>query len=197
MEIFLIAVRSLLMVFGTLLAVLYVLGNMWQKVPSERLKLKTLDVALFAVVACLFGFGLNSYWGLLAFLPMIGAKVLLHRHIEKKRLRGKGRWVEVHWQKMTPRGFQFPREMVAQIQKIPGDQHFILPRFAGLWAINYFIKSFRKNAGKMAVQMRASGGQEGEALAQFEKMAANIKRLESGRTENLNFPFGVLKITRL
>jgi len=195
MEIFLIAVRSFFMVVATLLLVLYVLGNMWQKVPSERLKLKTLDFVLYAVVASLFAFGLNSYWGLLAAVPMLATKLALHALLEKKRLRGKGRWMEVHWQKMTPRGFQMPKEAMAQIQKLPGDQHFILPRFAGVWAINYFIGAFRKNTAKMPMAMKA--GHEADALASIEKMVTNVKRLESGRTENINLPFGVLKVTRL
>ncbi|MCA2960215.1 MAG: hypothetical protein IOD12_08180 [Silvanigrellales bacterium] len=195
MEIFFIAVRSFLMVIATLLALLYVLGNMWQKVPSERLKFKTLDYVLYGVVASLFAFGLNSYWGLLAVVPMLLAKLVLHAVIEKKRLRGKGSWIEVHWQKMTPRGFQLPREAMSQIQRLPGDQHFILPRFAGLWAVSYFQNAFRKNTAKMPVTMKA--GHEADALAAIEKMIANVKRLESGRTENINLPFGVLKITRL
>lgn len=195
MEIFLIAVRSFLMVIATLLLGLYLLGNMWQKVPSERIKFKTLDYVLYGVVASLFAFGLNSYWGLLAFLPMLVAKVALHAFIEKKRLRGKGSWMEVHWQKMTPRGFQIPREAMSQIQRLPGDQHFILPRFVGLWAISYFQTTFRKNTAKMPVAMRA--GHEADALAAIEKMIANVKRLDTGRTENINLPFGVLKITRL
>lgn len=195
MEIFLIAVRSFLMVIATLLLGLYLLGNMWQKVPSERIKFKTLDYVLYGVVASLFAFGLNSYWGLLASLPMLVAKVALHAFIEKKRLRGKGSWMEVHWQKMTPRGFQIPREAMSQIQRLPGDQHFILPRFVGLWAISYFQTTFRKNTAKMPVAMRA--GHEADALAAIEKMIANVKRLDTGRTENINLPFGVLKITRL
>jgi hypothetical protein len=195
MEIFLIAVRSLLMVVATLLVVVYVFGNMWKKLPSEPLKLKVLDYALYSVVGALFAFGLNSYWGFLAFLPMILGKVLWHTHIDKNKVRGKGRWMEVQWQKMTPRGFQMPQEARTQIARLPGDQHFIIPRFASLWAVNYFTGALRKNAAKMP-QMGGAGQQE-QAFALIEKMALNIKRLDTGKTEKIDLPFGVLKVTRL
>jgi hypothetical protein len=102
--------------------------------------------------------------------------------------------MEIQWQKMTPRGFQMPREAMTQIQRLPGDQHFILPRFASLWAVNYFTGALRKNTAKLPQNMK---GQEAMALDLVERMATNIKRLEAGRTEKIDLPFGMLKITRL
>jgi hypothetical protein len=193
-EIFLIALRSFLMLIGTLVGVLYVLGNMWKKLPELPLKFRMHDWVMYCVVAALFAFGTNSYWGLLAFAPLILAKMAFHFWIRKNRMRGSGRWMEIHWVKMTPRGFQMPREALGQIQKLPGDQHIMIPRIASLWAINFFSKNMRKNMDKMPVQMR---GQEDQAFGMIDKITNNIKRLDSGKTEKIDLPFGSLKITRL
>ena len=194
MEIFLIALRSFLMVIGTLLILLYVIGNFWKKLPTERLKIKALDWAMWGVVAMLFAFGTNSYWGFAACVPMILARVALHLWIQKNRVRGSGRWMEVQWTKMTPRGFQMPKEAMSQIQKLPGDQHILVPRFASLMAVNFFSKNMRKNVDKVPVQMK---GQQDMAFGMVDKITTNIKRLELGKTEKIDLPFGMLKITRL
>ena len=194
MEIFLIALRSFLMVVGTLLVLLYVVGNLWKKLPAEPLRIKTHDWVMWGVVAALFAFGTNSYWGFLALVPMVATKLVLHAWIQRNRVRGSGRWMEVQWTKMTPRGFQMPREAMSQIQKLPGDQHILVPRFASLMAVNFFSKNMRKNANKMPAQLK---GQEDMAFGMIDKITTNIKRLESGKTEKIDLPFGMLKITRL
>ena len=194
MEILVIAVRSFLMVIGTLFLALYVVGNLWKKIPAEPLKLKTLDFVSMGVVGSLFAFGLNSYWGLLSIVPILIVKLLSQLLINKNRVRGTGRWMEVHWLKMTPKGFQMPREAMSQIQKLPGDQHILIPRVATMWALTYFTKAMRKNTAKMPQQFR---GQEGQAMEMIERIAVNVKRLDAGKTEKVDLPFGVLKITRL
>jgi hypothetical protein len=194
MELFLIGLRSLLMVIGTLMVLLYVVGNLWKKLPAEAFKFKTHDWVMFGVVAAMFAFGTNSYWGFLACVPMILVKIVFHTWIQKNRVRGSGRWMEVQWTKMTPRGFQMPKDAMSQIQKLPGDQHIMVPRFASIMAVNFFAKNMRKNVDKMPTQMK---GQQDLAFGMVDKITANVKRLESGKTEKIDLPFGMLKITRL
>lgn len=194
MEIFYIVVRSFLIAFGALLASVYIVMQLWQKVPTAGFQLKPYDTVTYGLVGFLFGVGLNSYWGLLAFVPLLLAKLLNAKLLQKNRLRGSGRWMEIQWMKMTPKGFQLPAQMAQELQRLPGDTHFIVPRFVSLWAVKFFVKSVRKNADKVPANMR---GQEAQAFEMLERMAVNIGRLDAGKTEQLSLPFGLLKITRL
>lgn len=194
MDIVMLIVRIMLMVFGTAAALFYLLSQMWQKVPSPKLALKVQDSLTYGIVGFCFGLGTNSYWGLLAFVPLLLVKLISHLAISKKRVAGSGRWMEIQWHRFSPKGFRMPQEAMDQIKRLPSDTHFIVPRFVSLFAIRFFLKSMRKNAHKMPQQMR---GQEGQAMDMVEGIARNISRLDSGKTEKLSLPFGELKVTRL
>lgn len=194
MDLFYLVVRILLLTLGSLLGVIYLLMQFWQKVPATKLKFKPYDYVTFALVAFLFGIGANNYWGLAAFVPLVLWKLVAGQFIQKSRLTGSGRWMEVQWMKLLPKGFNIPREMASELQKIPGDTHFIVPRFVSLWAVRYFVKAMRKNSGRMPTNMK---GQEAQAFHLVESMAGNISKLGAGKTESVSLPFGILKITRL
>ncbi|MEN9810469.1 MAG: hypothetical protein RLZZ488_2036 [Pseudomonadota bacterium] len=195
MEIFLLIVRSLMLVLGSLMLVVFMLFQLWQRVPSQGIKFRAQDGITLGAVALIFALGTNSYWGLAAVLPMLLGKLLSQLMIQKNRVRGSGRWIEVQWTKMTPRGFQIPQQLGKELQKLPGDQHVLLPRQVGIWAVKYFLKSVKKNAGKGPVPMRA--GQQAQAFEMVERLGSNIIKLEKGKTEQVALPFGVLKVTRL
>lgn len=195
MDIFLLIVRSLMLVLGSLMLVVFMLFQLWQRVPSQGIKFRAQDGITLGAVALIFALGTNSYWGLAAVLPMLLGKLLSQLMIQKNRVRGSGRWIEVQWTKMTPRGFQIPQQLGKELQKLPGDQHVLLPRQVGIWAVKYFLKSVKKNAGKGPVPMRA--GQQAQAFEMVERLGSNIIKLEKGKTEQVALPFGVLKVTRL
>jgi hypothetical protein len=195
MEIFLLIVRSLMLVLGSLMLVVFMLFQLWQRVPSQGIKFRAQDGITLGAVALIFALGTNSYWGLAAVVPMLLGKLLSQLLIQKNRVRGSGRWIEVQWTKMTPRGFQIPQQLGKELQKLPGDQHVLLPRQVGIWAVKYFLKSVKKNAGKGPVPMRA--GQQAQAFEMVERLGSNIIKLEKGKTEQVALPFGVLKVTRL
>lgn len=195
MEIVALIFKSLLGVVATLIAVLFLAFQLWQRIPSQGVKFKAQDLVGMGIVATLFSLATNSYWGLAAALPMLLAKLLSQFFIQKNKVRGSGRWMEVQWTKMTPRGFQIPTQLQSELQRLPGDQHILLPRRVSLWAVKYFLKSIRKNANKAPVPMRAQ--QQAQAFDMVEKMGNNIMKLEKGKTEQVSLPFGVLKVTRL
>ncbi len=195
MEIVALIFKSLLGVLAVLIAVLFLAFQLWQRIPSQGLKFKAQDLVGMGIVATLLSLSTNSYWGLAAAIPMLLAKVLSQLLIQKNKVRGSGRWMEVQWTKMTPRGFQIPTQLQSELQRLPGDQHILLPRRVSLWAVKYFLKSIRKNASKAPVPMRAN--QQAQAFDMVEKMGTNIMRLEKGKTEQVSLPFGVLKVTRL
>jgi len=195
MEIFLLIVRSLMILLGSVMLIAFMLFQLWQRVPSEGIKFKVQDWIGLGAVGLVFALGTNSYWGLCAAVPMLLAKVLSQLIIQKNRVRGSGRWIEVQWTKMTPRGFQIPQQLSKELQKLPTDQHVLIPRQVGIWAVKYFLKSVKKNAGKGPVPMKA--GQQAQAFEMVERLGSKIIKLEPGKTEQLALPFGVLKVTRL
>jgi hypothetical protein len=195
MEIVALIFKSLLGVVAVLIAILFLAFQLWQRIPSQGIKFKAQDLVGMGIVATLLSLATNSYWGLTAVAPMLFAKILSQFLIQKNKVRGSGRWMEVQWTKMTPRGFQIPTQLQAELQRLPGDQHILLPRRVSLWAVKYFLKSIRKNASKAPVPMRAN--QQAQAFDMVEKMGNNIMKLEKGKTEQVSLPFGVLKVTRL
>lgn len=194
MDIVLIVLRILLMTFGLVVSFFYILAQMWQKLPAPKFALKMSDYLTYGAVGFCFGLGLNNNYALLAFLPLLLWKVLASSLFSKNKVAGKGRWMEVQWQRFSPRGFRMPQEAVEQIKRLPGDTHFLIPRFVSLWAVKYFMKNMRKNTHKMPAQMR---GQEHQAMDMLEGIARNVSRMDAGKTEKLSLPFGELKITRL
>ena len=194
MEIFLLLLRVLLLTIGLLMGTVYCALQLWQPVPSRGIALKGRDYFFMTVVAFLFGFGLQNEWGLLAFVPLLLARLASAHFVQKNRVHGKGRWMEVEWRKFTPRGFQMPSQMKSEISRLPGDVHFLFPRFASLLAIKLFVRSMRKNASRVPRQYHA---QQGDAFELIDRTARNITRLDTGRSEQMNLPFGILKVTRL
>lgn len=179
---------------GSLMAIVYLLLQLWQPVPATGVRFKGRDYFFYAVVAFLFGFGLNSEWGLLAFVPLLLVHIIFAFFVQKNKVHGRGRWMEVEWKKLTPKGFNLPKEMRQELGRLPGDVHFLFPRFASLWAVRFVVRSMKKNAGKAPQQFQS---RQADALSMIEKTARNIRDLDSGKTEQMSLPFGVLRVTRL
>ncbi len=194
MDIFLLIVRGLLLTVGLLMGLVYLALQLWQPIPSRGISLKGRDYFFLTVVAFLFGFGLQHEWGLLAFVPLLLARLASAHFVQKNKVHGKGRWMEIEWRKFTPRGFQMPAQMKQEIGRLPGDVHFLLPRFASLIALKLFVRSLRRNASKVPQQYHA---QQGDAFALIDRTARNISQLDLGKSEQMSLPFGILKITRL
>lgn len=194
MDTFLFIVRILMMIAASVIAVTYLIAQMWQRVPQMPLGFKFYDYIVYGIVGFAFGLGLNNHWALLSFAPLLLAKIVSHFSISKNRVIGSGRWMEIQWQRFTPRGFKMPQEAMQQIGRLPSDAHFVIPRFVSLIAVKMFMKTVRKNMGKAPTTMR---GQETQAMDMVEGIARNILRLDKGRTEKLSLPFGELKVTRL
>lgn len=186
--------KILLVTLGSVLGIVYLLAQMWQKVPSAGLKFRTYDYVMYGLIGFCFGVGLDRPEGLLAFVPLLLTKVFASLLIAKNRVAGKGRWVEVKWQKFTPRGFKLPSDVNSQLSRLPGDTHFIVPRFVSVLAVKVIMRSMKKNASKVPVQYKA---QQDQAFGMIEQTARNIMRLDKGLSEKLSLPFGELKITRL
>lgn len=194
MEIFLMILRTLLLTIGSVLALIYFIMQFWQPVPASGVRLKGKDWFFYFVVSALFGFGLNNEWGLLAFVPLLLIHVIFQFFIQRNKVYGGGRWMEIEWRKLTPKGFKLPPEMRNELGRLPGDVHFLFPRFASLLAMRFVVRSVRKNASKMPQKYNAK---QGDAIGMVENVARNVAKLDSGKTEQLSLPFGVLKITRL
>jgi hypothetical protein len=201
METFVLILRALFMTIGTVLAAIYFLSCLWQRVPQLKFQLKAYDWIAFILMSLIFGIGLNQYWGLLAFLPLLLWKVFTHFRFQKNNVRGKGRWMEVQWNRTTPRGFDLPKQMQSELARLPGNAHILLPRLAFVFALTQGMKVLKKNASKSMNAMQAMPanmrGRENEAFDMLAKTENNMKRLEPGKTEALTLPFGMLKVTRL
>lgn len=194
LEILGIALKVLVIALAFLMSALYVAVQLWQKLPQEAFKLKTHDLFVLITVSLLLGFGLDSYWGLLGFVPLLAIKFCAHRFIRKNRVHGSGRWMEIQWQRMMPRGFQLPANVMQDLKKLPGDTHVLLPRWLSLLAVKYFTKAMRKQEGNLPAHLR---GNQAQANEMVEKLSVSLTRLSPGGTERLNLPFGVLRVTRL
>lgn len=196
MDIVFLILRILLISFAALVGGVYALAHLWRRVPAPKLEFKAYDYIVYGFTGFAFGLGLNNYWGLLAFVPLLLWKLSTGVFVSKSKVVGKGSWMEVEWQRFSPRGFRMPAEAVEQIKRLPNDTHFIVPRSFSLLAIKLFMKNVRKNMGKMG-NMPQMRGQEQQALDMIETIARNVTRLDKGKSEKLSLPFGELKITRL
>jgi hypothetical protein len=198
METFVLILRAFFMTLGTVLALVYVLSALWQRVPQLKFQLKAYDWVMYIVMAGVFGIGLNQYWGLLAFLPLLLWKLFTHFQFQKNKVRGSGRWMEVQWSRQTPKGFDIPKNMQSEIQRLPGSAHILLPRFAFLFALTQGMKVLKKNASKSLQTLPQNmRGRETDAFDLLNKTENNMRRLENGKMESLSLPFGILKVTRL
>ena len=188
--------RFLCLFLAVLGAFIYLAMLLLKKLPAESFRLKTTDFFVYTVISFCVGLGLNSYWGLLAFLPLLLLKIWFHQFTSKEKVRGSGRWMEVEWKRFTPRGFQFPQEAMDQLGKLPGNKHFMVPRILSLWALNYFLKSLHGQKAKSGpVPMKPQ--QQQQALDLIESKVRGIRELGVASTERLSLPFGELKVTRL
>ncbi len=198
MDIVYLVLRGLLLTLGIIIVVIHMALQLYRGLPSKPFSFKAYDWAAIGITSFLFGIGCNSYWGLLAGLVPGLWKVGCGIFLQAPKLKGSGRWMEVRWQKMTPKGFNLPREMMAELSRLPTDKHFLVPRFVSLLFIRYFMKNMKSNASKQFANLPKKGkGQEAQALGMIEDMVSNIAKLEGGRTEQVSLPFGVLKVTRL
>ncbi|MES2615294.1 MAG: hypothetical protein V4591_07765, partial [Bdellovibrionota bacterium] len=149
------------------------------------------------VAALIFGFGTNSYYGLAAFLPLLVIKLVCKFALQPNKLKGSGRWVEVDWRKLTPRGFEknVPKSVMDEMNKMPKDNHFVIPRLYMLIFIKFISKRMGKEMGKAPAGVSQS--QQQMAMGQFTSIIDGVVKLQPGKTERKDFPFGVLKVTRL
>ena len=197
MDTFILIVRILFIVLGALLSLIYLLFQLFQKLPQNKFKFTTADTIILISTAVIFGFGTNSYYGLLAFVPLLMVKFLCMFTLRPERLKGSGRWVEVNWRKLTPRGFEknLPKGVLEEMNKMPKDNHFVIPRFYMLIFIKFISKKMGKETGKNMPGV--SQNQQQQALGQMTSIIDSIVKLPPGKTEKKDFPFGVLKVTRL
>lgn len=197
MDTFILIMRILFIVLGSLVSLAYILFQLFQKLPSNKFKLGTADYVVIIVVALIFGFGTNSYFGLLAFIPLLLIKFICKFSLQPNRLQGSGRWVEVDWRKLTPRGFErnVPKAILDEMNKMPKDNHFVIPRLYMLIFVKFMTRRMGKDAGKMPAGVSQS--QQQMAMGQFNSIIESITKLQPGKTEKKDFPFGVLKVTRL
>jgi hypothetical protein len=194
MEIFWLVVRSFMIVFAVILSAFYVGGQLWQKLPPLKLQVKPHDYFIGIAVSLLMALGVQEYWGLFAFVPLMIVKYLSSKFISKSRVLGSGRWMEIKWQKFPLRGFQLPQEASKFLGQLPGDTHLLVPRLYSNIALRFLMRSVKKNSNKVPVPYK---GQEQAAMEMFEGFATRISKLEGGKTEKLSLPFGELKVTRL
>ncbi len=195
MDIFLMILRTFMLTVASLMALVYILIQFWRPVPSEGVQFKGRDYFFYAAVSFLFGMGLDNGWGLLAFVPLVLIHVFFCVFVSKNKVHGRGRWMEIEWKKLTPKGFNLPNEMKQELGRLPRDVHFLFPRFASLWAVRFVVRSMKKNASK--VPQRYNANKQADAMGMIETTARNIGRLDTGKSEKMSLPFGVLKITRL
>jgi hypothetical protein len=191
--------RGIALSSAILITVIYIAAQLFQRIPTAALGLKLYDYIVLGLVALLASLGLNSYWGFLAFIPLLLWKLLAKTLFDRKRIRGKGRWLEVRWCKFPPKGFSnVSREAIEQLNRelarLPKDTHFVIPRPVGLWVVRYLLKRSKKQTQGGIPQLR---GREQESFQKLEEMANSIVGLEKEKTKTINLPFGVLHISRL
>lgn len=189
--------RITLLAFGTLVALFYLLFQMYRKVPAEVFSFSTADIVVYIVIAFIFGFGVNSYYGLAAFLPLLLFKYICLKAIQPNRVRGSGRWMQVEWKKFTPKGFErnVPKTVLAEMNKMPQSTHFIIPRLYMNIFLSIISKRMKKDAAKTPAGV--SQAQQQMATGQMLGLMNGIAKLPSGGVEKKDFPFGMLRITRL
>lgn len=193
--------QIIFLTIASIISLIYILFQLYQKLPTGGFKLTTADYIIYSVVALIFGFGTNTYYGLAAFVPLIFIKFICKKMLVPHHLKGSGRWMEVDWRRMSLRGFEknIPKNVLAEMNKIPKDAHFIVPRIYLTLFIRIIMKRMGKEMGKGMPQGAAgvSKAQQQMALGQFSSITESILKLEKGRIEKKDFPFGVLKVTRL
>jgi hypothetical protein len=191
MDIFLVVLRILMLIIGSLAVCLFVVTQAYRQLPEGKTLFRMSDFIYAAIISFLFAVGSDSYWGLLAGLAVFVIRALCVSLFKTKLLTNNGFWMEVKWLKLEPKGFKMPPEMLAEIAKIPGDKHFILPRIVSLWFAKYFMNNMRKKAPKTG-----SDAQQMQALQMIEGMVVKVTAMQAGKSERLSLPFGVLQVSR-
>ena len=197
MTTFVFIIKIVLVTLGSLLSLVYVLMQFYQKIPSAGLKLTTADYIILTIVALIFGFASNNYYGLLAFVPLLVIKYLCRLYISGKRLPATGRWVEICWRKLTPRGFgrDVPRQLLSEMNRMPKDMHFVIPRLYFRVGVYFFLKNVRKQNAKVS-GVTLSQSKQKVANNKIEEIIDEFKGLKKGQSASQSFPFGVIKVTR-
>lgn len=199
MDTFVFILRIILIVIASLVTLFYILFQFYQKVDNSKFNLTTADYIIFGVVSVLFGFGTNNYLGLLVFVPLLLIKFVCRFFITPKKLTGSGRWIEINWKRLLPKGFEgrVPKAMLDEMTKgIPKDAHLVIPKLY----FNILIHFLRKKMlGDMsgAKGMNINAAQKNQAMTQFSSLVESIKHLRQGQTETKDLQVGVLKVTRL
>lgn len=194
-----ITMRVLLVAFAVLLAAIYIAFQLFQRIPRSNLQFAIWEYVVLALVAFFVGLGTNSYWGLLAFVPLVLWRILASQLFQPQRVKGSGSWLEVEWQKLMPRGLHGAHraaleQSMNELRRIPNNAHFMIPRFAGLWVIRYMVKRTERDMKKgLPPQLR---GREQEAIGWFQQIATKIEALQTSQQERFTFPFGILRIER-
>lgn len=200
MDTLILIFRILFLVIGSLTAIFYTLFQFYQKIPKSSFKLSTPDYLVFSLVSLIFGFGTNSYYGLAAFIPLLLLKYGSHKLITPDKLKDSGKWMEVDWKKLTPRGFNrnVPKHILDEMNKMlnstPKDTHFIIPRLYAIIAVKIMLRKMKKEAKNMPAGFSAQ--QQNMGMEQINLLAQNIIALDKGKSEKKDFNIGVLKITR-
>ena len=108
--------------------------------------------------------------------------------------------MEVYWKKLTPKGFDrnVPKAMLAEMTKMPSDNHFIIPRAYFRLAVFFIKKRMNQEFEKgKKVGMTMSSQQQNMAMGQFTTILKSLESLKAGQSERKDFPFGMLRVTRL
>ncbi len=198
MDTFILILRILLLTIGSLVAIVYFLFQFYQKVDKPIFSLSTADYIICTIIALLFGFGTNSYLGLCAFLPLLLIKFICRLALKPSKLNGSGRWMEVNWKRLTPKGYErvLPANMLNEMNKMPKDAHFVIPKiYFNIFV--YFIRKKMMGDSKKNQGMNITAAQQNMAMNQFSVIIDSFTKLQAGQTEFKNFPFGMLKVTRL
>jgi hypothetical protein len=85
--------------------------------------------------------------------------------------------------------------MTRELNRLPKDTHFLIPRPIALWAIRYLLKKTKKDASKANIPQFK--GREKETFGKLEEMANGVVELEVAKSKTIHLPFGVLNISRL
>ncbi|BBH54008.1 hypothetical protein JCM31447_24650 [Fluviispira sanaruensis] len=201
METLVLIFRILFIVIASLTSIIYILLQLYQKLPKVKLNFVLADYIVYSIVSVIFGFGTDSYYGLLAFIPLLLAKIAAKSWIVPNRISGSGLWIELDWKKLTPKGFDrnVSKQILDEINKMlsstPNDTHFIIPRIYARIAIAFMMRKMKKDNKKMPAGLTAQ--QKDMGMNQFTTLAQSILSLEVGKSEKKDLHIGILRITRL
>jgi hypothetical protein len=193
MDTFIFIIRIILLILGSLATVIYVLLQLFQKTPLSYFKVSTPDYIFYLVISLLFGFGTNSYYGLLSFVPLYGLKVMVRILMERWY---SGFWMAVSWKKLLPKGFErdLPRQALAEMARIPNSVDFIIPKVYLSIGVYFMLKNIKKQSGL------APGGfsshQQQVAQMKLQEIVQGFSTLKPLETKSHTLPFGLIKVRR-